>query len=278
MEQDRIIILEANTPDMTARGRSGAGGFVRFFKMFAPDTDIVTVNPYETQQLDLEAYRAAVFTGSGVAWSTDDTRAKPQQKAMEAVFAAGLPAWGSCNGLQLAAVVLGGAVGASPQGMEVGLARGIAAKGERHAMHERRNGLWSAPCIHRDEVTQLPMGARVTATNTHSAVQAMVYSEDGIDFWGTQYHPELRAKDIAAYIKDQSGIFSGYLDLAQKLEKADDTEKAAARLGIDAAALAPHWRGLELINWLHHIGISTAQATGPSMNTYGLERVKAAAE
>ena len=50
---------------------------------------------------------------------------------------------------------------------------------------------YAAPCIHRDEVAQLPKDAVLLAGNAHSPVQAFVVETDTVTFWGTQYHPEL---------------------------------------------------------------------------------------
>ena len=55
---------------------------------------------------------------------------------MEQVFTHAKPVWGSCNGLQLAAVVLGGSVAASPNGIEIGLAKDMmkTTDGQAHPM------------------------------------------------------------------------------------------------------------------------------------------------
>jgi hypothetical protein len=55
--------------------------------------------------------------------------------------------------------------------------------------------------MHRDEVARLPSGALSLATNAHSRHQAMAYEQEGICFWGVQYHPELQFDDIANYIE-----------------------------------------------------------------------------
>ena len=71
----------------------------------------------------LESIGGAVFTDSSAASATDAAEYKPQKHTMESTFKHRIPCWGSCAGLQLAAVVLGGTVSASPNGVEVGLAR-----------------------------------------------------------------------------------------------------------------------------------------------------------
>ena len=104
---------------------------------------------------------------------------------MRKVFEAGLPTLGSCNGMQLAASVLGGQSSASPNGREDGLARDVTLTeaGRAHPFMAGRIDGYAAPCVHRDEVSRLPDGAVVLATNNHSEVQAFAYENDGIRFW-----------------------------------------------------------------------------------------------
>lgn len=130
----KILILEAKTPELVDATRAkglatGSDYYAAALKSRSADVCIHVVEPYRTAltQEDLDGIDGAVFTGSGVAWSTDAPEAAALRKAGERVFNAGIPTIGSCNGLQLATVLLGGTVGAWPNGMEIGLARDIGA-------------------------------------------------------------------------------------------------------------------------------------------------------
>lgn len=69
----------------------------------------MVIRPYDGDGTpDLLGFDGIVFTGSSVGWNTDDTRAAPLAAVMRDGFAAGVPTLGSCNGMQLAASVLGG--------------------------------------------------------------------------------------------------------------------------------------------------------------------------
>ena len=69
----------------------------------------MVISPYDGDETpDLSGFDGIAFTGSSVEWNTDDERAAPLAAVMRAGFAAGLPTIGSCNGMQLAASVLGG--------------------------------------------------------------------------------------------------------------------------------------------------------------------------
>ena len=249
-----ILIVESNSPALCAEGRAAASGFVRAFLGLAPETKLRVCAPYAEAMVesDLDGIDGAVFTGSGVVWSTDAREAAPLRDAMERVFDAGLPTWGSCNGLQLAAVVLGGAVGHSPSGMEIGLAREIAItdEGARHAMLNGRKAGYAVPCVHRDEVIALPSGASLLAGNAHSPVQAMAYEAGGIDFWGTQYHPEMTLSDVADCADESVEIPSGS---QADMRQAETDERAADRLGTTISEQSRPVRLLELRNWLDHV-------------------------
>lgn len=249
-----ILIVESNTPDIVASGKSAANGFICSLAAIAPESTLTVVAPYagDVPDIVLKQSDGVIFTGAGVTWSTAAPEAAPLRAFMERVFGHGLPAYGSCNGLQLAAVVLGGAVGASPNGFEVGLARNtiLTEEGRTHPLMAGRKDGFAVPCIHRDEVQRLPEGAALLAGNAHSPVQAMAYEKGDICFWGVQYHPELTALDIANYLRIKDGFFPGEDDLIADLERATTEEAAAARLGTTSTRLALPERALELANWV----------------------------
>lgn len=249
-----LLIFEGNTPDLIRQGKSDALPFVGSFMAIDPGLTLWLANPYagDMPQDLIDGADAAVFTGSGVDWSTEAPEAAPQRAAMEKVFAAGLPTWGSCNGMQLAAVVLGGSVGASPNGLERGIARDIelTRAGQAHPMMAGKPARFASPCAHRDEVKRLPEGAEVIAGNAHSPVQAMTCESGGVDFWGVQYHPECSARDVAGWFRGRGGDLAETVAL---LERAEEEAEAAARLGTTPEELALSTRTREMANWLAHV-------------------------
>jgi GMP synthase (glutamine-hydrolysing) len=256
----KILILEAETPQLVDAARAkgqqtNAGHYTAALKFRSPGLNIHVAEPYRqplTQQ-DLAGVDGVVFTGAGVAWSTDAPQAAALRAAGEMVFGAGIPTIGSCNGLQLATVLLGGTVGPSPKGMEIGLAQGIQITdaGRTHPMMQGRRDGYAVPCIHRDEVQRLPDGAVLIASNAHSPVQAMSYCANGVDFWGMQYHPELSATAISGYV--EAGFFAQGANLANDLRLAETDADAAKRLGGMPEDLCALTRTTELANWLAHL-------------------------
>lgn len=269
----RVLVLEGNTPELCA-ARSADGllwagdAFGAALRVFAPDLEVEIARPYfgdhDPEAMDFGAVDGVVCTGSAVDWSADDERARPFWQAFERAFAADIPVLGCCWGLQLAAVVLGGRVGAGPNGVEAGIARDVqlTEAGRAHRLHHGRPERFDVLCMHRDDVVEPPLGAVVTARNDHTGVQGMVHEQAG--FWGLQYHPEITLSDVAFYFERPGPAFPGSrpADPAQLRQIAADPEGTAdlrAALGIGDGLTDPHLHGRELSNWLAaKIGAGTA--------------------
>lgn len=251
-----ILLIESNPADMLpddiSAGYTGSGAYRKVIKRFRPDVACRIRAPYEAPLLadDLHDIQGAMFAGSGVNWSTDAPQAKPLRDALALVFEHGVPVYGSCNGMQLAAVLLGGSVTESPEGPEVGIATDLrlTPEGKTHRMMAGRQDAFGVPCIHRDIVSDLPRGAVRMAGNRHTENQAFVYEQNGIFFWGTQYHPEMTAADVAWCI--QASRNPDQVALLEDLQSAASDQQAAERLGTDVSELMPERRCAELVNWL----------------------------
>src|SRR5215469_3407101 len=182
-----------------------------------------------------------------------------------AAFTAGLPTWGSCWGLQLATVALGGTVRRNPRGRELGVARAIAvtAAGRSHPLLGTRPSVFDALCSHIAELEQLPPGAEVLAWNELCAVQALaVELPSGGIFFGTQYHPEFTLSVSAGLIDilTASLVAEGFArDCAElvvmsrdfrQLHAEPERRDLAWRYGIGPEILDPVRRTAEIGNWL----------------------------
>ena len=124
-----------------------------------------------------------------------------------AAFAARVPVWGSCWGLQLATVALGGSVRRNPRGRELPIARAITVTkvGRAHPLLASRPAVFDALCSHLDEIETLPPNSQVLAANELSSIQAIATKTPcGGGFLGTQYHPEHTLAVSAAPHRDQS--------------------------------------------------------------------------
>ena len=109
-----ILIVESNTPELVAESRSQgwlseADNYASVVRQINAALRITSVAPYAGEALPpLKNVSGVVFTGSGVAWCVDDPRAEALEETMRDVFAACLPAYGSCNGLPNGGACFGG--------------------------------------------------------------------------------------------------------------------------------------------------------------------------
>jgi GMP synthase (glutamine-hydrolysing) len=184
-----------------------------------------------------------------------------------AAFAAGIPVWGSCWGLQLAVVALGGSVRRNPRGRELAIARAITVTeaGCSHALLSSRPPVFDALCSHLDAVETLPPNAEILAANEISAVQALaVRTPVGGSFFGTQYHPEHTLAVSAALIEMRVSelVAEGFGNERDILAMAADYRVLAAgptrrdliwRYGIASEIIDPIRRTTEIGNWLRTV-------------------------
>jgi GMP synthase (glutamine-hydrolysing) len=262
----QILIVECDTPKLvkkfTALGKhTSAGCFERAFVLISNHISVEVINPYADRfslvSIDFQRFDGVVFTGANVPWCVDAPEALPLRQTIERAFMAEKPVFGSCNGLQLAALALGGENKAAADGMEIGLAQNIMLSdtGKLHPMHYGRTQSYAALCIHRDHILTLPEGADVTAGNVHSQVQAMIYEQGNIRFWGTQYHPEYTLNDIIESVTDVEGLFYSAPAKVADLQEAMQypTGRNARRLGAYGNDLQPQVLRTELANWVRSL-------------------------
>ena len=229
----RILIVDSNGPGLPALGP----GFAAVLQAISRKITCSLCAPYLGQGLPEGLFDGVVFSGSGVAWCVDAPEGRILQDIWRQVVRWKVPIWGSCNGMQLAAFMLGGRCAASPHGDEDGLAKAITLTdiGRSHPMMQGRASQFHAPAVHRDELERLPEGARLLARNDHSSVQAFAYEAEDVSFWGTQYHPEFSLADVKTWLADRS-------------KPLPDTEERDGQGDLTLAT-----RTLELQNWLAHV-------------------------
>ncbi|MGB5868555.1 MAG: type 1 glutamine amidotransferase [Albidovulum sp.] len=256
-----ILIVESSSPPVAAKrralDRSAPQNFTKVFRSVLPDLRVTTREPYldPLREADLEGVDGVVMTGQGDPWAADDARAKPIQEACKLVFRHKVPSIGVCFGLQIAAVILGGRIVAAPNGVEAGVATNITLTdgGRAHGMMAGRRDGFAVACGHRDEVSDMPRGAALLASNAHSRVQAMAFCEGDIDFWGIQYHPEVAPSTIASAFRERLSIFASSAPNLEDLSNVETDPEAAARLGCRIEDFVFDTRTLELTNWLEHV-------------------------
>nr|WP_276588837.1 type 1 glutamine amidotransferase [Sphingomonas sp. GC_Shp_6] len=252
-------------------GKSAGETYKATLAQLAPEATIAIASPADEDAPrfaaeDLTGYDAVFLTGSPMHVYTRNSAVDRQLAFMRAVFASGVPSFGSCAGLQVAVAAAGGTVRKMPERMEAGIARRIVAteEGRSHPLLAGRPGAWDAPAIHGDEVEDLPPGATLLAGNGVTAVQAAeIRFERGI-FWGVQYHPELALGEIAVALRAQAAdlVAAGLADAQADVNaRADDllalhrdpgSRALRWKLGVDAEFAEERWRRREIVNFLRH--------------------------
>lgn len=222
-----------------------------------------------------EGYDGVLWTGCNLTiYHNDDPRVTRQIEFARRCYEAGTPAFGACWGIQMAAVAAGGEVRANPRGREMGLARKIrlTAEGMRHPMFQGKPAVYNAFISHLDEVTTLPAGAVLLATNDFTGVQALEVRHGRGVFWATQYHPEYDVHEMARLIVARApklvpeGFFRSRDELLDYVEKLEAIHRDPSRkdlrwqLDVDEDVLSPELRQAEFRNWIPTIVLPRAAA------------------
>jgi len=268
----RLLVAEGNTLAGRRRVADSAGttpaeSYADVLRAIAPDAQVDICMPADegaTVPAPLDSYDGVAITGSSLNIYQREAASLRQIDFVREVFARAIPMFGSCWGLQLAAVAAGGEVTLNPHGREVAFARKITLTetGRSHPMHRWRPPAFDAPAIHSDVVTRLPQGAIITAWNTMAEVQAAEIRLGGGVFWGVQYHPEYRLRDIAAVVRryGEMLVIEGFFKDLSELEfyaadlmalEADRKRRDIAwRLDLGEDILDEGMRLSELSNWI----------------------------
>jgi GMP synthase (glutamine-hydrolysing) len=270
---------QKNRQALTDAGVAGADDlYVRVLRKLIPDA---TLDVFMIADLGsslpgggIEAYDAFIWTGSNLTIYEDDPRVTRQIEFARQVYEVGRPSFGSCWGVQMAAAAAGGEVRKNPRGRELGFGRKIrlTAEGRAHPMYEGKSDVFDGFIMHLDEVSRIPPGGRLLATNEHTPVQALeVRHKNGI-FWATQYHPEYDLYEMArlflargeALIKE--GFFADRVDLEAKVARMETLGRHPDRkdlrwdLAIGDDLLSPPIRQSELRNWLEKLVIPSVSS------------------
>jgi GMP synthase (glutamine-hydrolysing) len=212
----------------------------------------------------LEGYDAVVLTGSALNIYDGAPEVTRQVELMRAVYAAGVPAFGSCWGIQVGAVAAGGDVRKNPLGREVGFARNIAPTdaGRAHPMLAGRPAAYDAPAIHLDVIVAEPPECTVLAANRVAGIQAAEIRVNGGALWGVQYHPEFSLHELATILDrrrrllvdegfcattEEAGAYAAEL---KTLDAEPARHDLAWRHGLDEEVLDPFRRIAEIRNFV----------------------------
>ncbi|TNC45003.1 type 1 glutamine amidotransferase [Rubellimicrobium rubrum] len=229
-------------------GKSAGETYAATLRQMRPGAMVSLISPADEDavilsQSELATFDAVFLTGSPMHVYNQTPPVERQLAFMRAVFASGVPSFGSCAGLQVAVAAAGGRVRKMPERMEAGIARRISATeaGQTHPMLKGRPPSWDAVAVHGDEVEELPLGATLLASNGATRVQAAEIRYDQGVFWGVQYHPELALEELAIALRSQAAdiVEAGLADDQDDVLSHADTIEALHR---DPASRALRWQ------------------------------------
>jgi GMP synthase (glutamine-hydrolysing) len=269
----RILVIDGNeaatrAKHVTMGGTDSGDGYAATLRRLQKDIECDIVRPADQEPklpdgVALKDYDGAVITGSALNIYSREAAVERQVELAKAVFAAGVPCFGSCWGLQVGVTAAGGSVVRNPRGREFGFARRImlSAQGRGHAMFQGKPEVFEACTVHVDTVESLPPGATPLAHNDFGLQAAEIKHKHGT-FWGVQYHPEYSVAEIAAMarrysevlirdglVKDRAELDSLAGDLVE-LHEHPDNVRLNWRYGVGATVTDPELRLAELRNWL----------------------------
>ncbi len=218
----------------------------------------------------LHSYDGYIWTGSNLTLYHDVPQVTRQIELSRALYESGKPQFGSCWGVQMAAMAAGGPVEKNPRGREWSIARDITVTdaGRSHPMYTGKPAKFDGFIMHLDEVTQIPEGGTLLACNDHTQVQALaVKYPGGGEFWATQYHPEFTLDEMARLLVarkaplTQEGFFQeereveSLADRMTMLSQNPDDGDLRRELKADDDLLRDDIRQVEVENWLKFLVI-----------------------
>jgi GMP synthase (glutamine-hydrolysing) len=268
----RILVIDGNVAEMRARQVAALGydtgtGYARVLRRLDASlhVDVLTAADGATLPpgVALDSYHGVTMTGSALNVYHGGAPVTRQIELAKAVFAAGVPYFGSCWGLQVAVTAAGGEVRANPRGREFGFGRRILLSdaGREHPLFAGKPATFEAPTIHRDEIAALPAGAATLATNDFG-LQAAAFTHGRGTFWGVQYHPEYSFIDIAAVAERYGqtlvteGMFRDTAELAtfaadlRVLQSNPSDSPLIWKYGLGTTLRSESLRLTEILNWL----------------------------
>jgi len=270
----RVLVIDGNQAEVRAKHKSVGGtdsgdGYAATLKRLQPDLEVDIVRPADEEPklpngVALADYDGVAISGSALNIYSREIAVERQIDLAKAVFAAGVPCFGSCWGLQLGVTAAGGSVIRNPRGREFGFGRRIMlnAQGRDHPMFQGKPEVFEAVTVHVDTVDSLPPGGVPLAHNDMGLQAAEIRFTNGGSFWGVQYHPEYSCAEAAAMarryadvlirdglVRDRADLDALAADLGA-LDANPGDARLAWRFGVGESITNRDVKLAELRNWL----------------------------
>lgn len=274
----RILVIDGypvvDRENLTQSGMGLAGDLYKsMLRSICPNARFEVIYPSDTTTglphgMAMSDFDGVAWTGCSLTIFKDDDERIPRHiELARQAYRVGVPQYGTCWGIQIAAVAAGGTVAANPAGREMGIARKItlSPSGRGHLLYEDKPSTFDGFVSHFDEVTHLPAGAEVLASNAFTRVQALSVHHQRGTFWGLQYHPEYNLHEMARLMEarqdalSSEGFFKDEADALSMVERFEHlhqnpTDKTQAwQLGVEDDLMLDTIRHTEPRNWMKHM-------------------------
>jgi GMP synthase (glutamine-hydrolysing) len=194
-----ILKMGPTIPHLASRRGEFDDWIAAPFREQAVPTAVVA--PYAGETLPRpESYAAVVISGSHAFVTDMEPWSKRVADWIPDVIIAEVPLLGICYGHQLMALGLGGTVGNSPVGIEMGtVALKLRPPANDDLLFGGLPGAFKAHASHAQSVLALPSDAVVLACNPAEPHHAFAIGQSA---WGLQFHPEFDADIMRAYVTE----------------------------------------------------------------------------
>lgn len=256
--------------ELCAAGVSGAHElFSAMLRAELPEAqgEVLFLSDPDSRIPELTSFAGVLWTGCNLTIHDHaDPRVPAHLELARQAFEQGVPSFGSCWAIQVAAVAAGGEVKANPRGREIGVSRKIRLTdaGRSHPMYAGKPPVFDGFTSHLDEVTRLPADSDLLAVSDFTGIQAAVVRHGKGSFWATQYHTEFTLREMARLMKARTpallreGFFGSQEEADahvlryESLESSPQDRGLRFQLGLDDDVIDPRMRRLEFANWLRH--------------------------
>jgi GMP synthase (glutamine-hydrolysing) len=200
-------------------------GFLKTYDFEVTALHITTETSFPEDLIEKE-FTHVVHTGSTLSITESSPFTQKAVNYIRSLVKKGTWQFGICYGHQLMGFALVGAhaVRETPGGLEAGWGEvEFNELGQKLLNLKPVEHIWQH---HFDEVTELPEGSKILATNNHSKIQAYINYEKRL--LGTQFHPEINVKQGNKYFLNDRKLLESHgfdVDAMVKEEPTFDTPK-----------------------------------------------------
>lgn len=164
-----------------------------------------------------DRFAGIVVTGSGAMVTERRDWSERCARWLGEAARAGVPVFGICYGHQLLAHALGGEVGDSPAGREMGTVElALRPQAADDPLFAGLPARFAAQATHLQSVLRAPEGATVLAASAQDACHAFRWGDRA---WGVQFHPEFSAAHMRGYVRARRDALAGEGRCARELSR-----------------------------------------------------------